>query len=693
MSDGRVIIFDTTLRDGEQAPGFSMNTVEKLEMARQLARLNVDVIEAGFPISSDEDFEATREVARQVGTLEGAPAICGLSRVGLGDIGRCWEAVKYARKPRIHTFVATSDIHLKYKLRMSRSEVLTASVDAVLHALAYCEDVECSPEDASRSDFDYMCDVLSAVIEAGAGTINIPDTVGYAVPREWGERIARIREKVQGVDKVVLSVHCHNDLGQAVANSLTALMHGARQIECTINGIGERAGNASLEEIVMALRTRKDFFVIETGVRTEEIFKTSRLLSHITGVHVQPNKAIVGENAFAHEAGIHQDGVLKEKLTYEIMKPEDIGRPSNKLVLGKHSGRHALAARLKDLGLDLAGGDLGQGRAGRGGGEGGLRRHAGLREGLLDRRHRGERARLPERAQPHVTERTTHQGRRGRVTGRMATHTIAVLPGDGIGQEVTPEAVRVLRAVGKRAGVTFEFEEALIGGAAIDATGTPLPPETLALCRKADAILFGAVGGPKWDHLPQESRAERGLLALRKELDLYANLRPAICFPMLIDASPLKRSVVEGTDIMVIRELTGGLYFGEPRGRESFADGGERAINTMVYTTREIECVTRVAFEVARKRRRRLASVDQANVLVVSQLWREVVTRVARDYPDVTLEHVLVDNCAMALVHRPSRFDTIVTENTFGDILSDEAAILAGSMGMLPSASLGGSVV
>ena len=358
MSDGRVIIFDTTLRDGEQAPGFSMNTVEKLEMARQLARLQVDVIEAGFPISSDEDFEATREVARQVGTLEGAPAICGLSRVGLADIDRCWEAVRYARRPRIHTFVATSDLHLKYKLRKSRAEVLTAAVQAVRHARGYCADVEFSPEDASRSDFDYMCDVLSAVIDAGAQTVNIPDTVGYAVPQEWGERIARIRERVQGIDRVVLSVHCHNDLGQAVANSLTALLHGARQIECTVNGIGERAGNASLEEIVMALRTRRDFFGLETNVRTEEIFRASRLLSHITGVHVQPNKAVVGENAFAHEAGIHQDGVLKEKLTYEIMRPEDIGRPSNKLVLGKHSGRHALAARLKDLGFDLAGAEL-----------------------------------------------------------------------------------------------------------------------------------------------------------------------------------------------------------------------------------------------------------------------------------------------------------------------------------------------
>jgi len=273
----------------------------------------------------------------------------------------------------------------------------------------------------------------------------------------------------------------------------------------------------------------------------------------------------------------------------------------------------------------------------------------------------------------------------------VATHKIALLGGDGIGQEVTPEARRVLEVVGKATGVSFEFEPALIGGAAIDAAGEPLPPSTLKLCEESDAILFGAVGGPKWDHLPQEQKPERGLLGLRKELDLFANLRPARCFPMLVDASPLKREVVEGTDIMVIRELTGGLYFGEPRGREEFADGGARAVNTMAYTSREIERVARAAFDVAMKRKKRLASVDKANVLVVSQLWREVVTRVARDYPQVQLEHVLVDNCAMALVHKPTHFDTIVTENTFGDILSDEAAILAGSMGMLPSASMGGS--
>jgi 3-isopropylmalate dehydrogenase len=274
----------------------------------------------------------------------------------------------------------------------------------------------------------------------------------------------------------------------------------------------------------------------------------------------------------------------------------------------------------------------------------------------------------------------------------MSVFKIAVLPGDGIGPEVIAEAVRVLGAVAKISGASFQFDQALVGGAAIDATGAPLPPETLKRCQAADAILFGSVGGPRWDHLPQEQRAERGLLALRKELDLYANLRPATCFPVLVDASPLKRSVVEGTDIMVIRELTGGLYFGEPRGRTPLAGGGERGVNTMVYTTAEIERVARVGFDVARKRRRRLASVDKANVLAVSQLWREVVTRVGREYPDVALEHVLVDNCAMALVQHPTRFDTLVTENTFGDILSDEAAILAGSMGMLPSASLGGRV-
>jgi 2-isopropylmalate synthase len=349
----RVIIFDTTLRDGEQAPGFSMGVGAKLAMAVQLARLDVDVIEAGFPASSDEDFAATGEVARRVGGVDGAPIIGGLSRVGLADIDRCWAAVRHARCPRIHVFVATSDIHLRYKLRKSRGEVLRSAIEGVRHARGYTADVEFSAEDASRSDPAYLCEVLAAVIDAGASTINVPDTVGYAVPSEWADRIARIRERVDNIDRAVLSVHCHDDLGLAVANSLVAVQHGARQVECTINGIGERAGNAALEEVVMALATRADVFGAATRVRAAELFAASRLLSELTGVAVQPNKAIVGANAFAHEAGIHQDGLLKHALTYEIMRPEAVGRPGSELVLGKHSGRHGLAARLNRLGLEL----------------------------------------------------------------------------------------------------------------------------------------------------------------------------------------------------------------------------------------------------------------------------------------------------------------------------------------------------
>jgi len=358
----RVIVFDTTLRDGEQAPGFSMNTMEKLEMARQLARLQVDVIEAGFPVSSDEDFEATREVARQVGTLDNAPSICGLSRAELADIDRCWEAVKYARKPRIHTFVATSDIHLKYKLRKSRAEVLKAAVEAVRHARAYCEDVEFSPEDASRSDFDYMCDVLSATIDAGAGTINIPDTVGYAIPREWGERIAKIREKVQGIDRVVLSVHCHNDLGQAVANSLTAIVQGARQVECTINGIGpsnklvlgKHSGRAALasrlKELGFSLADRK--------------------------------KEVYDEDLMA----IVTDDATQGKALYEF----DYLR-----VISETGGVPSATVRLKKEGHVYQESGVGDGPVDA------VRRHGGLGQGRLDGRHRGERARVPQRAEPN----------------------------------------------------------------------------------------------------------------------------------------------------------------------------------------------------------------------------------------------------------------------------------------------------
>ncbi len=343
-------IFDTTLRDGEQSPGASMNVEEKVMIAKQLARLNVDIIEAGFAYSSPGDFEAIRRIAQEV---EG-PTICSLARARPEDIDRAWEALKGAPKVRIHTFLSSSDIHLKYQFRISREEALKRAVEMVQRARGYVDDVEFSPMDASRSDPNYLYEVLEAVIEAGAGTINIPDTVGYATSQEFGLLIRGIRERVKNSSKTVISVHCHNDLGLAVANSLAAVVEGAGQVECTINGIGERAGNASLEEIAMGLRTRKDFFDADTGIRTEEISKTSRLVSKITGMVVQPNKAIVGANAFAHTSGIHQDGLLKEKSTYEIMKPESIGLVQSKLVMGKLSGRHAFRQRLEELGYRLS---------------------------------------------------------------------------------------------------------------------------------------------------------------------------------------------------------------------------------------------------------------------------------------------------------------------------------------------------
>ncbi len=352
----KIRIFDTTLRDGEQSPGASMNLDEKIRLARQLERLNVDVIEAGFPSSSPGDFESVRRISQEIR----GPQIAGLSRTTPGDIDRAWEALKYARNPLLHVFIATSDIHLQYKLRKSREEVLEEAGRAVAYAKRFTDQVEFSAEDATRSDPDYLARVIEAAIDAGATIVNIPDTVGYTTPTEYGKLIAGLRQKVKNIPKAILSIHCHNDLGMAVANSLAAVENGARQVECTVNGIGERAGTASLEEIVMALKTRRDFFSYDVGVVTEQIYPTSRLLSSITGIPVPPNKAIVGTNAFAHEAGIHQDGVLKEKLTYEIMRPESVGISQSTLVLGKHSGRHAFRERIKSLGYELSEAHLNQ---------------------------------------------------------------------------------------------------------------------------------------------------------------------------------------------------------------------------------------------------------------------------------------------------------------------------------------------
>lgn len=348
--DERIYVFDTTLRDGEQSPGCSLNLEEKVRMARQLELLHVDVIEAGFPIASVGDFEAVQLISR---TIEHC-TVAALCRTVKRDIDRAWEAIQYAKKPRIHTFIATSDIHLAHKLKKTRQQALDDAVWAVQYARSLCSEVEFSCEDASRSNIEYLCEIVGAAIAAGAAIINLPDTVGYAIPEEYGAMFRIMQERVPGAQKVVFSSHCHNDFGLAVANSLAAIRNGARQIECTVNGIGERAGNAALEEIVMAIRTRKEVLGVDTNVKTEEIYKSSKLLTTLTGMMVQRNKAIVGANAFAHEAGIHQDGMLKSRITYEIMTPQSVGIKHSTLVLGKHSGRHALKQRYAELGYTLS---------------------------------------------------------------------------------------------------------------------------------------------------------------------------------------------------------------------------------------------------------------------------------------------------------------------------------------------------
>ena len=354
MPQNRVSIFDTTLRDGEQSPGCSMNLREKVRMALKLQDLGVDVIEAGFPIASEGDFAAVRAVAAQCRGV----AVAALCRTAEQDVARAAEALKGAAHPRIHTFCATSDIHLEHKLKKTRSEVIEMTRNAVRQARSYAEDVEFSAEDATRSDIDYLCEVLEAAVDAGASVLNVPDTVGYTTPVEYTHLVQQVRERVVRDRDVIISVHCHNDLGLAVANSLAAIEAGARQVECTINGIGERAGNASLEEIVMALHVRADRLPYATGIKTTELYPTSQLLSSIVGIDVQPNKAIVGRNAFAHEAGIHQHGVINNPLCYEIMTPESVGVPQNSLVLGKHSGRHALSLRYTELGYDITPAEL-----------------------------------------------------------------------------------------------------------------------------------------------------------------------------------------------------------------------------------------------------------------------------------------------------------------------------------------------
>ena len=569
----RVLIFDTTLRDGEQSPGCSMTVREKRRMAATLVDLGVDIIEAGFPIASDGDFESVRIIA---GETRGV-TVAGLARACPTDITRAAAALEGAARPRIHTFIATSDNHLKYKLQKTRAQVLDDAVAAVRLARRYVDDVEFSAEDAARTDIEYLSEVARAVVDAGASTVNIPDTVGYCTPDEFGGIVARIVAEI-GPRRPSACTATTTSASRWPTRSRPS-RPGARQVECTINGIGERAGNCALEEIVMILEVRRDRLPHRTGINTRQLFPASQLLSSLIAFGPQPNKSIVGRNAFAHEAGIHQDGFLKERTTYEIIDPASVGVPESRLILGKHSGRHALRARLEQSGFALTAEQI----------DAVYRRFIALadrKKGVTDEEIAAIASEYPARPLP---------------ADRMDLR-ILVLPGDGIGPEVTAEAVAVLHRVADVFGHSTHVSDGLIGGAAIDAAGSPLPPDTRQAALDADAVLLGAVGAPAFDNLPPDRRPERGLLELRQALGTFANLRPSRAWPALLDASPLKNAIVEGTDLLIVRELTSGLYYGTPRGI-SGAGKDERAVNTLSYTRAEIERVARVAFELARTRR------------------------------------------------------------------------------------------
>ena len=774
VAAGSVRIFDTTLRDGEQAPGAGLTAAEKLEVARQLARLRVDVIEAGFPAASPGDFEAVRRIAQET---KGGIAVAALARCRDGDPQRAVEAIGVAERPHLHLFIATSDIHLKHKLKMSREDALADArkwVSWARETLGRDAEIEFSAEDASRTEESFLLEVYQAVVEAGASTVNIPDTVGYAIPAEFGALVGRVVDLV-GRDATV-SVHCHNDLGLATANTLAAVQAGARQVEVTINGLGERAGNASLEEVVMALRTRPNQFPeLAAQVQTEQLTPASRLVSYLTGFSVQPNKAIVGANAFAHESGIHQDGYLKNPLTYEIMTPQSVGLSGSTLSIGKLSGRRGLQGKLRELGHEVDGEALdevyraaisladakkdvtdadlvalveqrhadvprsiellgwnissssgghsvgsaslvvarrGQGRArhrqrareravrggrrgrpadprlapgahgvrdqgrvrgrGRPGagpralppvarrGPGRARRH---RPRAVHEHHRGVARGLPRRREQ--APRRRDQRDRGRVRrparrrGAAVSdadgglrYRIALIPGDGVGPEVVGGAVGVLEATGRAFGFGFDWTELLVGGIGIDTYGVAIRPEDIEACREADAVLLGACGGPKWDNPDASVRPEQALFALRAGLGLFANLRPITVQPSLIDASPLKPELLEGVDCLIVRELTSGLYFGRPSEQRVTAEG-RAAIDTLWYTEGEIRRIVELAFELARGRRHKVTQVDKANVLATSRLWRKVTEEVHAGFPDVALDHRLVDSAAMQLAKTP----------------------------------------
>ena len=702
-ASSKLVIFDTTLRDGEQSPGVSLNSEAKLRIGRALAELGVDVCEIGFPACA-VDLASIRSLVSELGqytpatrpTLDSQSAphpmtLAVLARCVKSDIDLAWEVVRQAAKPRIHTFYATSDIHLQYKLKKTQSEALATIHEMVTYARSLCADIEWSAEDASRTSVDFLAQACVTAINAGATTINLPDTVGSALPHQFLSFIAEVRARVYAAvppavfHQITFSTHCHNDLGLATANSIAALTAGCRQVECTINGIGERAGNTAMEEVVMAAHLHPNSFSTAVPlvhhIQTRLIVPTSELVASLSGMAVQRNKAIVGKNCCLHESGVHVDGILKNRSTYEIFPAELVGwgLTNNGIVLGKHSGRAAYKGKLGELGVVFTSEEQLQ--------------QSFLRFQTLVANQQGEVALSPEQLLatvhsaplnpiPVVSSKPAEESKEQSTVPAGADLIIELL-GDGINDEVTTEGRRVLDAVAAVTGRQFVFEQHPIGGRAIDLTGNPLPQSTLTACLRSKAVLLGAVGDPRFNDPNLKVRPEQGLLAIRSGMQLFNNLRPVVVYPSLIDACPFKREVVEGTDVMIVRELTGGIYL------NAHNEGTERASDVMEYSVQEIERIVRAAAELARGRKKKLVSLDKANVLACSRLWRNTVTRIMKaEYPDIAYEHMLIDAAAMHLMKNPRYFDVIVTENLFGDILSDEAAALASSLGMMGSASL-----
>ncbi len=770
---GTVRIFDTTLRDGEQAPGIALTKPEKVEIAEQLARLNVDILEAGFPISSDGEFDAVREIAD---TVKG-PVIAALARTATGDIERAAEALKGADRWRIHTFISTSDVQRESMLKMSYDQVLTAIRENVSLAKSYTEDVEFSAQDATRTPLEFLLECFKLAVSCGATTINVPDTVGYATPTEFGELIRIVRD--QTPDDVVISTHCHNDLGLAVANSLAGIENGAGQVEVAVNGIGERAGNCSLEEIAMVVRTRGQALQKTHGLNIKEIVRTSRLVAMTTGYSVQPNKAVVGASAFAHESGIHQHGVLSNRATYEIMDPVEIGLEGNSLVLGKHSGRHAFIDALAKIGVTLDDSQLNRAFArfkdladrkiqltdqdlqaivteevGAGSEDnlvleavqvgGGthiaptatvkLRRgeeifeESAMGDGMIDavmgaiQRASGVEGRL---VQFHVSSVTGGTDALGdvvvqievdgrRVSGRgvatdvveasaraylaavnralqvarsegdqrgdpvtSAHHRIGVIRGDGTGPEVVAEGLKVLDAVKGDAAVDLvEFD---LGAERYLRTGDVLPDDELEQLRVLDAVFLGAVGDPR----VKPGILERDLLLkARFGLDQYVNLRPVVRYPGVETLVPSHSE--DDVNFVVVRENSEGLYTGAG-GFHRKGTPHEVAVQESINTRHGVERIVRYAFELAMRpdRRRKLTLVHKTNVLTFAgDLYQRVLDEVGTEFPEVETDYVHVDAACIYFLDWPARFDVIVTDNMFGDIITDLGAMIQGGMGI-----------